>query len=115
MEGNKYWQGIFKAAQEEWLMLCPYFTRTLSDAGSSVEAQKKTVRNFLPGHIFFALDDENRLQDIKNAIKLYPHLKPDMAKVISGLKNKEPFKTIEKSKNFKRVINEINKSLSNKE
>jgi len=117
MEGNKYWKGILKAAEADRLMLCPLFTRTLFDAGSSIEAQKIRVRNFLPGDIFFALDDENRLQDIKNAIKLYPHLKPDIAKVISGLKEDRLFKnmTSERSKKLKRIVNKLNKLLSSKD
>ena len=89
--------------------------------GMSIEQQKQTLRQDLPFKILLTLlNDKDSMQDIKAAIRIFPDLRPEMAAIISDLKNDKVFKnfknmTSERSKKLKRIVNELNELLSIKD
>ncbi len=96
---------------------CSSLTTFIHSAGSSIEKQKQALHRDLPLQIYLSLDDESRLQNIKAAIKKYPDLKPEMAIILANLAGDKLFKNLtdDKSKILKRIVNEINISLSDME
>ena len=96
---------------------CSSLTTFIHSAGSSIEKQKQALHRDLPLQIYLSLDDDNRLENIKIAIEKYPALKPEMAIIIGKLAGDKLFKNLrdDQSKIFKRIVNEINISLSNME
>ena len=96
---------------------CSYLTTFIHSAGSSIEKQKQELHRDLPLQIYLSLDDDNRLENIKFAIEKYPDLKFEMAIIISNLAGDKLFKNLtdDKSKILKRIVNEINISLSDME
>ena len=107
-------EALFKQVEQHgWAY--SYLTPLLLN--DSKEKQKKILRFELPTQIYFALDDKDRLQDIKNIIKLYPDLKPDMITIMSSLKDEKIFTNLreDKLKKLKRIVNELNKAISKTE
>lgn len=96
---------------------CPYMTHFIFCAGKSFERQKQALRNDLPLQIYLSLSHAERLQNIKDAMNIYPELKPEMATIMKGVTNQWMFENLskEKSQKLKHVIKELNKLLSNKE
>jgi len=116
MSNNNSLAEWFKVVEEKgWW--CSYLTDRLHTAGSKLEKQKQALHKDLPLQVYLSLDDERRLQDIKAAMKKYPDLRPEVAKILGNLSGDKLFINLgdDKSEILKRVINELNKSISNME
>lgn len=102
---------------EEQGWWCAYLTDLLYSTGGLIEKQKQVLHMDLPLQIYLSLDDESRLQNIKAAIKKYPDLRPEVAKILGNLTSDKLFKNLrnDKSEILKRVINELNNSVTNME
>jgi len=102
---------------EEQGWWCSYLTSFLYCAGDSIDKQKQVLLKDLPIQIYLSLDDESRLQNIKAAMKKYPDLRHEVAKILGNLSGDKLFINLgdDKSEILKRVINELNKSISNME
>ncbi len=87
-----------------------YLTSFLRGAGNSQEEQRKRLNFELPTQIYFSIDDPARLQNIKDGMKLFPYLKPDMTKIIHNIKRYKLFKKLadDKTKKLASLINELN-------
>jgi hypothetical protein len=116
MPNNNSLAEWFKVVEEKgWW--CSYLTTFIHSAGSSIEKQKQALHRDLPLQIYLSLDDESRLQNIKAAIKRHPDLIHEMAIIMGNLAGDKLFKNLrdDQSKILKQIVNEINKSLSDRE